>query len=135
MANEKRLIDLDRLIRSLKAMASEYDAVSLHGIINSLKEWPTLDAIEVDDMKSFAEDVVYQFGYYCQNKGRLHITHGGLSTLEWAFDILGWENPHPVPECECEIDGCHEHATCGSPTKDGYKRMCGKHLAKMGRRE
>ena len=47
MANEKRLIDLDRLIRSLKAMASEYDAVSLHGIINSLKEWPTLDAVEV----------------------------------------------------------------------------------------
>ena len=47
MANEKRLIDSDRLIRSLKAMTSEYDAVSLHGIINSLKEWPTLDAVEV----------------------------------------------------------------------------------------
>ena len=47
MANEKRLIDLDRLIRSLKAMASEYDAVSLHGIINSLKEWPAVDAVEV----------------------------------------------------------------------------------------
>ena len=74
-----------------------------------------------NDLVEFAEDVAYQFGYYCQNKGRLHITHGGLSTLEWAFDILGWENPHPVPECECEIDGCHEHATCGTPTKDGYK--------------
>lgn len=77
--------------------------------------------------REFAEDVVYQFGYYCQNGGRLHITHGGLSTLEWAFDILGWENPHPVPEYECEIDGCHEHATCGANTIDGYKRMCGKH--------
>jgi hypothetical protein len=78
-------------------------------------------------MREFAEDVVYQFGYYCQNGGRLHITHGGLSTLEQAFDILGWENPHPVPECECEIDGCHEHATCGTLTADGYKRMCGQH--------
>lgn len=83
--------------------------------------------MEVADMREFAEDVVCQFGYYCQNGGRLHITHGGLSTLEWAFDILGWENPHPVPEFECEIDGCHEHATCGTPTDDGYKRMCGMH--------
>ena len=85
------------------------------------------------DMREFAKDVAYQFGYYCQNGGRLHITHGGLSTLEWAFDILGWENPHPVPECECEIDGCHEHATCGAPTNDGYKRMCGRHC--LERRE
>jgi hypothetical protein len=89
-----------------------------------------VDAVEVADMKEFAEDVAYQFGYYCQNGGRLCITHGGLSTLEWAFNILGWENPHPAPECECQIDGCHEHATCGGPTADGYKRMCGKHCRK-----
>lgn len=50
---------------------------------------------------------------------------------EWAFDILEWENPHPVPECECEIAGCHEHATCGTPTKDGYKRVCGKHFMEI----
>ena len=92
-----------------------------------LAKQPTIDAVEVDNMNAFAKDVAYQFGYYCQNGGRLHITHGGLSTLEQAFDILGWENPHPVPECECEIDGCHEHATCGAPTNDGYKRMCGRH--------
>lgn len=92
-----------------------------------LEQCTTVDAVDVDDMREFAKDVAYQFGYYCQNRGRLHITHGGLSTLEEAFDILGWENPHPVPECECEIDGCHEHATCGAPTNDGYKRMCGKH--------
>lgn len=89
---------------------------------------PTVEAVEVADMKEFAEDVAYQFGYYCQNGGRLHITHGGLSTLEWAFNILGWENPHPVPECECEVEGCHEHATCGTPTADGYKRVCGRHF-------
>ena len=86
------------------------------------------DAVKVDDMREFAEYVAYQFGYYCHNGGRLHITHGGLSTLERAFDILGWKNPHPVPECECEVDGCHEHATCGAPTNDGYKRMCGRHF-------
>jgi hypothetical protein len=96
-----------------------------------IDEQPTVDAVEVADMREFAEDVVYQFGYYCQNGGRLHITHGGLSTLEHAFDILGWENPNPVPECECEIEGCHEHATCGTPTADGYKRVCGKHFRSL----
>lgn len=96
-------------------------------ITEALENAPTVDAVPADDMREFAEDVAYQFGYYCQNKGRLHITHGGLSTLEWAFDILEWENPHPVPEFECEIDGCHEHATCGAQTNDGYKRMCGRH--------
>ena len=96
-------------------------------VIDMLRVAPAVDAVEVSDMREFAEDVAYQFGYYCQNGGRLHITHGGLSTLEWAFGILGWENPHPVPECECEIEGCHEHATCGTPTTDDYKRMCGMH--------
>jgi DNA-binding transcriptional regulator YhcF (GntR family) len=97
-------------------------------LLNGIDKTPD---VEVADMREFAEDVVYQFGYYCQNDGRLHITHGGLSTLEWAFDILEWDNPHPVPECECEIEGCHEHATCGTPTADGYKRVCGRHFAKM----
>lgn len=134
MANEKWLIDYET------ARNATYEEVfwteSEQAVVRHfLAKLPKSDAVEADDMKAFAKDVVYQFGYYCQNKGRLHITHGGLSTLEWAFDILGWDNPHPVPECECEIDGCYEYATCGSPTKDGYKRMCGKHFAKMGRRE
>lgn len=135
MTNEKRLIELDH---ALQAVAEQYTTDTTErelsmfcDIRQRLRTLPTVDAVEVADMKQFAEDVAYQFGYYCQNGGRLHITHGGLSTLEWAFDILGWENPHPVPECECEIEGCHEHATCGTPTADGYKRVCGKHCAKM----
>ena len=140
MANEKRLIDanaLEDLIRTyakVKTDDTEYDIGRVHGLINAadiIHHAQTVEAVEVADMKEFAEDVVYQFGYYCQNGGRLHITNGGLSTLEWAFNILGWENPRPVPECECQIEGCHEHATCGTPTADGYKRVCGKHFAKM----
>ena len=144
MANEKRLIDANALMDAFRGyMVERYDkekcvseencktceASCLWRKIVSVA--PTVDAVEVDDMREFAKDVAYQFGYYCQNGGRLHITHGGLSTLEWAFDILGWENPHPVPECECEIDGCHEHATCGASTDDGYKRMCGMHFREM----
>ena len=126
---KKRLIDANRALEIVRdqriAHPNAYPLTNYATLI--LQEAPTVDAVEVADMKEFAEDVVHQFGYYCQNKGRLHITHGGLSTLEWAFDILGWENPHPVPEYECEIDGCHEHATCGTPTDDGYKRVCSKH--------
>ncbi len=128
MATEQRLIDANEVyeLHSNYPMfaRSRADLTDLQDILD---EAPTVDAVPVDDMREFAEDVVYQFGYYGQYEGRLHIGHGGLSTLEYAFDILGWENPHPVPEFECEVDGCHEHATCGAPTSDGYKRMCGRH--------
>lgn len=137
MATEKRLIYADSgkvaveyLKRHLIVGDSDFLRGYLQGVealADGIAKLPPVDAVEVADMREFAKDVAYQFGYYCQNGGRLHITHGGLSTLECAFDILGWENPHPVPECECEIEGCHEHATCGTPTADGYKRMCGKH--------
>lgn len=91
--------------------------------------------LEPEEIKGFAEDVAYQFGYYFPIKDILYISTGGLSTLEWAFRILGWNDPHPVPECECEVPGCHEHATCGTPTKDGYKRVCGKHFVELYRDE
>ena len=91
--------------------------------------------LEPEEIKGFAEDVAYQFGYYFPIKDMLYISTGGLSTLERAFDILGWNDPHPVPECECEFPGCHKHATCGTPTKDGYKRVCGKHFAELYRDE
>ena len=56
--------------------------------------------LEPEEIKGFAEDVAYQFGYYFPIKDILYISTGGLSTLEWAFRILGWNDPHPVPECE-----------------------------------
>ena len=91
--------------------------------------------LEPEEIKEFAEDIAYQFGYYFPIKDILYISTGGLSTLERAFRILGWNDPHPVPECECEVPGCHKHATCGTPTKDGYKRVCGKHFAELYRDE
>jgi hypothetical protein len=133
MESEKRLIDANPIVKFImdglnnpdKLKALGYDAIE---ILAEIEFADTVDAVEAAEMREFARDVAYQFGYYCQNGGRLHLTHGGLSTLEWAFCILGWENPHPVPECECEIDGCHEHATCGTPTEDGYKFVCGMHF-------
>ena len=103
-------------------------------ILNRLSSYEDT-GLEPEEIKEFAEDVAYQFGYYFPIKDMLYISTGGLSTLERAFDILGWNDPHPVPECECEFPGCHEHATCGAPTKDGYKRVCGKHFAELYRDE
>lgn len=77
--------------------------------------------------REFAEDVIRQFGYHGSVNGRPAYTAGGLSTLEDAFRVVGWDDPHPAPECECEEEGCHEWATGGRPTPDGYKWLCSKH--------
>ena len=111
-----------------------------NGMCSQRQTWERLKeyeetGLEPEEIKGFAEDVAYQFGYYFPIKDILYISTGGLSTLEWAFRILGWNDPHPVPECECEVPGCHEHANCGTPTKDGYKRLCGKHFAELAREE
>lgn len=111
-----------------------------NGMCSQRQTWERLKeyedtGLEPEEIKGFAEDVAYQFGYYFPIKDILYLSTGGFSTLEWAFRILGWNDPHPVPECECEVPGCHEHANCGAPTKDGYKRLCGKHFAELAREE
>ncbi len=86
------------------------------------------DKMSRKEVCEFAKSVALQFGYYFPHKDVLMLSTGGLSVLEEAFDILHWDNPHPVPECECEFDGCHEFASCGIPTEDGYKRVCSNHF-------
>ena len=31
----------------------------------------------------------------------------------------------------CDEPGCWEKASCGTPTKDGYRTTCGKHMPDM----
>lgn len=95
------------------------------------------ELVEVDKtLKEFAEDVARQFGYHGTTAdGRPAYTCGGLSTLEWAWNILDWPDPKPAPECECQEEGCHEWATGGRPTPDGYKWLCGRHFAAFEARE
>ena len=60
-------------------------------------------------LKEFAEDVARPFGYRGTTPdGRAAYTAGGLSTLEWAWSLLGWPDPKPAPECECQEEDCHE---------------------------
>lgn len=79
------------------------------------------------------EDMVWQFAYKSNGKGRrpASLFTGGLSALEHAFDVLGYDDPHPAPEGECVVKGCRNWATCGTPkgAKNGqYMSCCGYHM-------
>ena len=83
------------------------------------------------DLRETIEDLALQFGYQTTKNGVPVLTAGGLSALEGAFAVLGWDDPRPMPEAACQADGCGAWATCGTPTPNGYKRLCGKHYAEM----
>lgn len=44
------------------------------------------------------------------------------------LEITGGELEDQEDSLLCEIEGCKREATCGSPTDEGYKRLCGKHF-------
>jgi hypothetical protein len=72
------------------------------------------------------EGVCYHFAYTRDDPPR--ITTGGLSVLEDAFSLLGWDDPHPVPWRQCQYSvSCQKTATCGRPTSEGYKQLCDEH--------
>lgn len=86
------------------------------------------------ELKEALEDMAFQFAYRSVRGGHLILTTGGLSALEQAFHLLGWhDDMHAVPELECQQEGCHREATCGMPTHDGYKRLCGEHFSEIER--
>ncbi len=84
--------------------------------------------MKTDKLKESLEDMVCQFAYQGKDKkGLPAYWTGGLSALEGAFSVLGWKDPYPCPENKCKYGKCKEWATCGTPTKNGYKRVCFKH--------
>jgi hypothetical protein len=80
------------------------------------------------ELRDALEDMLYQFAYKGVHNKTAVLSTGGLSALEDAFEVMGWDDPHPVPEIECDEPGCHEHRTCGWPSGRGYRRTCGKHM-------
>lgn len=117
--------DIDGIATIENILGDDYD-------LDRLRE-----LVEVrDTLKEFAEDVARQFGYRGTTPdGRPAYTAGGLSTLEWAWSLLGWPDPRPAPECECQEEGCHEWANGGRPTPDGYKWLCSRHYLAYEARE
>ncbi|MFZ2937625.1 MAG: hypothetical protein WA066_02850 [Candidatus Omnitrophota bacterium] len=80
----------------------------------------------IQHLRNALEDMVNQFAYSFDNPPR--IGTGGLSALEHAFEVLGYPDPKDMPERKCQYKRCNNTATCGTPTKNGYRRVCGKHL-------
>ena len=77
-------------------------------------------------LREFAEDVARQWGYVSGGA----ISTGGLSTLEDAFEILGWDDPHTLPEGDlavCDEPGCGNSAGSGWPSPGGYRHTCHIH--------
>lgn len=87
---------------------------------------------ETQRLREALEGMVCQFAYWASPAGGYGT--GGLSALEEAFDVLGWDDPHPAPEARCDEPGCMERADCGWPTRPGgtglnggYRRTCFEH--------
>jgi predicted dithiol-disulfide oxidoreductase (DUF899 family) len=53
---------------------------------------------EIDGLREALEGMVYQFGHEFTKEGKRYIGTMGLHDLEWAFHVLGWDEPHPYPE-------------------------------------
>jgi hypothetical protein len=90
--------------------------------------------VKGSEEKEALQGMVEQFAYWSEKAGGF--TTGGLSALEDAFRVLGWEDPHPAPWARCDEPDCMDQATCGTPTMNirdkvyGYRRTCSKHRPK-----
>ena len=74
-------------------------------------------------LREALDDMVNQFAE-SNDRGEYHTS--GLSALEGAFDVLGWDDPHPMPaELLCDVLGCNRRSTCGWNSTAGYRRTCG----------
>lgn len=94
----------------------------------------TTESNRADEVREALESIVIQFAYWSEYVGG-YMT-GGLSALEDAFEVLGWDDPHPYPQQRCDESGCMRQVTCGWPTRSGgtgpnggYRRTCGQHMA------
>lgn len=81
--------------------------------------------VRAESLREALEGMMWQFAYWSDDAGGF--TTGGLSALETAFELLGWEDPRPCPEGRCDESGCMKRSTCGIPTSAGYRRVCGDH--------
>ncbi|RYD79338.1 MAG: hypothetical protein EOP84_13165 [Verrucomicrobiaceae bacterium] len=120
--------------RCSMAIAKETSAAAVERF-EELKAADTsrLDVLKIDpeyvqNLRDAIEGMCWQYGHQGMKDGRRVLFTGG-SDLRFAFKLLGWEDPHDCMEVSrgCDIEGCNEWDTIGTPTPDGYKRLCSKH--------
>ena len=93
---------------------------------------------EADAVREALEVMVYQFAYDTVKDGQPALMTGGLSALEDAFDVLGWDDPYIIPDpvwCDAPVEPrCPLKIHQGTPTLSGYKHYCLEH-GDIGRAE
>jgi len=105
--------DLCRILPNLPAAAQAHEA--------------RIRADAVQEWRVALEDCALQFGYRVEGPA---ISTAGLSALEDAFDLLGWDDPHPLDESQgCDIKGCRHPSTSGLIWGDLYLRLCHNHTS------
>ncbi len=81
---------------------------------------------QVLELRACIEELARQFGGWHSVKGGY--TTNGLSALEGAFELLGWDDPHIDKGSRCDEPGCKKQISCGWPDGKGkYRRTCGEH--------
>lgn len=84
----------------------------------------------VDELRAALEAMAFQFGQRANTTEGPKLGTGGLSALEQAFDVLGWEDPRDVDgELACDIEGCLRWSESGLWWGDLYLRLCGTHTS------
>jgi len=86
----------------------------------------------MSDLRESLESMVWQYGFRGVRDGKPVIHTGDMSALEEAFEALGWEDPHPVPDVDglvCDVEGCMEPVSDQgySWSWTGYWMVCGNH--------
>lgn len=89
------------------------------------------DDFSSETWRETVEDLVWQFAVHGHDDKHKWLWTGGLSALEGAFAVLGWDDPHTVEEGGCQYPGCQAWDTCGAPTPEGYKRLCSDHYRQL----
>jgi hypothetical protein len=110
--------------------------MSIIGQLQSVIEKLKAQVIDLKADNATAREVIEslcgQFAMPLDNPPR--ITTAGYSDLKAAFMFLGWSDPHPIPERGCQWKGCKKTATCGTPYKKGYLRVCGDHFSRINKK-
>jgi len=123
------MTDQDKeLLACIDELIKDAPSIGIPGLpFRILREKVEALITEKDAARETVLDMTTQFAYECDMKKGAALTAGGLSALEGAFSLLGWDDPHMTPERECQHKGCHKHAHCGMTTPDGYKWLCSEH--------
>lgn len=90
---------------------------------------------ENKELRDAVEGLCWQFGHRTVIDGKPCLHSGCLSDMEYAFRLMGWDDPHFYSEAEqyqlcCEIDGCFESSSCGVHwgNEKPYLRLCSNHF-------